>query len=343
MPLTLYVDIEPWRAQLAAVRSANPALVPVMKGNGYGFGNARLAAESAKLDVESVAVGTVEEIGQVTDRFDGDVLVLTPYHSGEEPAPDSDRVVRTVASVDGVQALAGRRVVVDCLTSLRRHGVTETDLVKLRAVLDEVRLEGFALHLPLDRPVGVNPVQEVAEWVDRLRAARMPTENLYVSHLTAEEIASLAQRYPGVTFRPRIGTTLWLGDRSSFHAKGTVLDVTRLERGERFGYRQRKAVSDGYLIVVSGGTAQGVGLEAPKSVRGLVPRAKGVAIAGLATVNRTLSPFWWGGKQRWFAEPPHMQVSLLFLPADFAPPKVGDELEVEVRMTTTHFDRIVER
>ncbi|CAM5407932.1 hypothetical protein STANM309S_05548 [Streptomyces tanashiensis] len=67
-------------------------------------------------------------------------------------------------------------------------------------------------------------------------------------------------------------------------------------------------------MVVAGGTSHGVGLEAPKALHGVMPRAKGVARAGLATVNRNLSPFVWGGKQRWFAEPPHMQVSILFVP-----------------------------
>jgi hypothetical protein len=242
-----------------------------------------------------------------------------------------------------VRALAGRRVVIDCMTSMRRHGVTEEDLIKLRSAIGEVRLEGFALHLPLDRPSGVDPVAEVSAWLQRLRAAAMPASTLYVSHLAADEVAGLASRHPDVTFRSRIGTSLWLGNRSCYQAKGTVLDVVRLERGERYGYRQRKAASDGHLLVVSGGTAQGVGLEAPKAVRGMVPRAKGVAIAGLATVNRTLSPFWWAGKQRWFAEPPHMQVSLLFLTADVPPPAVGDELNVDVRMTITHFDRVLDQ
>jgi len=59
-------------------------------------------------------------------------------------------------------------------------------------------------------------------------------------------------------------------------------------------------------------------------------------------VNRSLSPFRWAGKQRWFAEPPHMQVSLLWLPSSVTPPAVGDELPVEVRMTTTHFDAVVD-
>ena len=84
-----------------------------------------------------------------------------------------------------------------------------------------------------------------------------------------------------------------------------------MAKGDRFGYRQQKAASDGWLVVVAGGTSHGVGLEAPKALHGVMPRAKGVARAGLATVNRNLSPFVWAGKQRWFAEPPHMQVSIL--------------------------------
>jgi hypothetical protein len=54
-----------------------------------------------------------------------------------------------------------------------------------------------------------------------------------------------------------------------------------------------------------------------------------------------LSPFWWAGRKRWFAEPPHMQVSLLLLPASVPPPSVGDELALDVRMTTTTFDTVV--
>ena len=136
---------------------------------------------------------------------------------------------------------------------------------------------------------------------------------------------------------------MWLGDHDATEYRGAVLDVTRIAKGERYGYRQEKAAADGHLVVVAGGTSHGVGLEAPKALHGLMPRAKGVARAGLATVNRNLSPFVWAGKQRWFAEPPHMQVSILFLPSDVAPPAVGDELVAHLRHTTTQFDRVVDR
>ncbi len=122
----------------------------------------------------------------------------------------------------------------------------------------------------------------------------------------------LQQQFPQTRFRARIGTRLWLGDHEATEYRGAVLDVTRVSKGDRFGYRQQKTASDGWLVVVAGGTSHGVGLEAPKALHGVMPRAKGVARAGLATVNRNLSPFVWAGKQRWFAEPPHMQVSILF-------------------------------
>jgi hypothetical protein len=38
-----------------------------------------------------------------------------------------------------------------------------------------------------------------------------------------------------------------------------------------------------------------------------------------------------------------MQVSILFLPGDVAPPAVGDELVAHLRHTTTTFDRMVDR
>jgi hypothetical protein len=53
------------------------------------------------------------------------------------------------------------------------------------------------------------------------------------------------------------------------------------------------------------------------------------------------SPFSIDGKQRLFAEPPHMQASMLFLPGGARVPEVGDEIDVRVRYTATTFDHVV--
>jgi hypothetical protein len=71
-----------------------------------------------------------------------------------------------------------------------------------------------------------------------------------------------------------------------------------------------------------------------------VGRGKALAMGTLAAANLSLSPFRWAGKQRWFAEPPHMHVSLLLLPASVDPPAIGDELDCDVRLTTLHPDRV---
>ena len=123
-------------------------------------------------------------------------------------------------------------------------------------------------------------------------------------------------------------------------ARGTVLDVHPLERGTHYGYRRRRAPRDCHLVVVSGGTAHGVALEAPRTVRGPVGRGKALAVGTLAAANLSLSPFRWAGKQRWFAEPPHMHVSLLLLPASVEPPAIGTELDCDVRLTTLHPDAV---
>ena len=343
MALTLYVDTARWRDHHHQVREQFPGIVPVCKGNGYGFGHERLAEEAIRFGSDILAVGTTYEAARIKDWFSGDLLVLTPFRRGEEPVPLPDRVIRSVSSVDGVHGLVGARVVIEVMSSMKRHGVSEEDLPKLHAAIEDVRLEGFAIHLPLDRTDGTDAVEEVIAWMDRLRAHRLPLQTMFVSHLKSSELARLQQQFPQTRFRARIGTRLWLGDEEATEYRGAVLDVTQVSKGDRFGYRQQKAAGDGYLVVVAGGTSHGVGLESPKALHGVMPRAKGVARAGLATVNRNLSPFVWAGKQRWFAEPPHMQVSILFVPADAPAPQVGDELVAHLRHTTTQYDRVVER
>jgi hypothetical protein len=249
-------------------------------------------------------------------------------------------VVQTVAHLDRLRSLrSGERVVLECLTSMHRHGLSVEDVADVPALLDGVQLEGFAFHLPIDRHGGGDPAAEVGDWLRRLAAAGLSTGVAWVSHLTAADLAQLRATFPTTTFRPRVGTALWLGDRGAFAASGTVLDVHRLAAGTRYGYRQRRAVRESWLVVVSGGTAHGVALEAPRTVRGPLDRAKELAVGSMAAANRTLSPFRWAGRARWFAEPPHMQVSLLLMPASVRPPVIGDELQCEVRMTTLRPDR----
>lgn len=71
--------------------------------------------------------------------------------------------------VDAVRRLAGQRIVLDCRSSLQRHGVTRAELPDVVAALGGQRLEGCSLHLPLDRTDRSDPVGEAVSWV-RARA-----------------------------------------------------------------------------------------------------------------------------------------------------------------------------
>lgn len=339
MPLSLRVDALRWREHLRSYVAAHPEVVPVVKGNGYGLGRRRLAQEATALDVRTLAVGTYEEIPDVTDAFAGDLLVLTPWRpgAGGAPAVDDPRVIHTVSRPEDARALtgSGARIVLEVLTSVRRHGITLGRLGEALGHLDGVSFEGWALHLPLagDRQ------QEAQRLVRALPDAGRTATAVWASHLDAAGATSLAET-TATPVRLRVGTALWLGDRAALHAKASVLDVHRLRRGESYGYRQRRSRTASTLLVVAGGTAHGVGLEAPSAAGTARQRVLALSRGGLAATGRTPSPFTVGGRRAWFAEPPHMQCSLLWLPDSVEPPAVGNEVDVEVRFTTTLFDRI---
>ena len=343
MSLTLTVDGDRWRTHLRDFAEATPGLVPVAKGNGYGFSLGRLARKAQWLGVDTVAVGTYEELPEVAQRYAGDLLLLTPWRAFH-PTPDpavARRVIHTVSRPDDladlVDAQPEARFVLELETSMRRHGMTAQELWAVAKRLRGGRVEGVALHLPL---AAGRHLAEVERLLTDLVAAELPTSTVWISHLTADELATLRSSYADLTVRPRIGTDLWLGDRAALRVTSTVLDVHELKRGDRFGYRGRSAPRDGHLLVVSGGTAHGIGLESPMGDSGLRARAAVVARGGMDAMGLTRSPFWVDGKQRLFAEPPHMQASMVFLPADAAVPEVGDRVDVRVRYTATTFDRV---
>ena len=108
-----------------------------------------------------------------------------------------------------------------------------------------------------------------------------------------------------------------------------------------FGYRQRGITNKRRLVIVSGGTAHGIGLQAPRSNVTLKQRLVAILSGILEAFDYSLSPFVINGKQRWFAESPHMNVSMLKLPTSSSAPKVGSTISAQVRMTTTNFDCVV--
>lgn len=347
MSLTLYVDGARFRGHQRKVLARLPDLVPVAKGNGYGLGNDRLAAEAAALGVDTLAVGTYDELRGPEQAFPGSLLVLTPWRpfGGAVEHEADPRVIHTVSRVEDLAGLLDAhpdaRFVLEHVTSMLRHGMTGRELRKAAGELpDGARLEGVALHMPMGSGSHLSEVQRL---LTDVVAADLPTRTIWVSHLTDDELTTLARRWPEFRFRPRIGTELWLGDRGALSVRAMVLDAHPVERGDVFGYRGRSAPKAGTILVVGGGTAHGIGLESPTGPGSLKARAATIARGGLDAAGFVRSPYVIDGKHRLFAEPPHMQASMLFLPTGARVPAVGDEVDVRVRYTATSFDRTVFR
>ncbi len=249
------------------------------------------------------------------------------------PTVAQRRAVHTVTTRQDLDALRSRepeaRVVVEGLTSMNRYGAPHGEVA---ALVESAGAEAVTLHLPL----GTGHVEEISRFVTAAPGVR----RWLVSHVSSAELATLAARHPDLQFQPRIGTDLWYADPTAYQVRATVLDVRRVTKGDHAGYRQR-SLPAGHLVVVSGGTSHGVAMESPSPAA--TPRSRAIAVAEgiLEAAHRVRSPFTVSGVMPRFAEPPHMQCSLLALPDGVAPPRIGDEVTVRMRLTTTTPDAVV--
>ena len=375
MSFTLQINGEKWRTHLRAVTNAltsasGSSPVPVIKGNGYGLGQELLGATAMDLGADTIAVGTVFEIESVVDVTRGDIVVLQPFDprdasaalqwSGISEKFYAGRVIRTVASpqalADLVSGTKSVRIILEARSSMVRFGFTESELIgalrnpEIRAALATGRIfvEGMSIHLPIERSAPNSHAVEVMRWAglwERETAVweghSPPAPVIWVSHCSDSELATIRDSVSELIVRARVGTRLWLGNRSALSASGTVLAVHPVSEGVKVGYRQRGAGKNATLVVVSGGTAHGIGLSAPSPTTSLRQRVTSFGIGALDAAGRAMSPFSIGGKQRWFAEPPHQHVSMLWLNNESVLPRVGDQVRAEVRFTISRFDSVI--
>jgi alanine racemase len=323
MALTLTVDRARWQAHVAGVRADFPDLVPVVKGNGYGFGRTFLADVVDEWDDDGapreLAVGTVHELAGLA--ADGPrPIVLTPA-VGRELLPGVGPAVLTVGGEPHLAALigAGLRapVILKAASAMQRYGSALGDLSALRSVAEAAGMEvhGYALHPPLAG--SAEDHRAAAEAVARAVPAG---STIYVSHLDAAGYALLRDVVPEQHWRIRLGTVLWHGDKSFLHLAADVVQVRPVQVAQRAGYRLVEAPGDGHLVMVTAGTAHGI-----------QPLADG------------RSPFHFGRRRLALLEPPHMHTSMVFVPVGDPLPAVGEQVDVQYPLTRTLVDRIVER
>jgi alanine racemase len=319
--LRLSVDERVWRRHVDAVRAAVPRLVPVVKGNGYGFGRSRLAALAAGWHADEVAVGTVHELADALAAVpEGTTVVsLTPAMHLPDGVPDN--AVLTVGSLDHVavleRAARTRPVAVKLESSMHRHGVDATDLPALldRLAHGGLAVHQFVLHLPLPAGTGSDEraVAEVERWLPQLD----PTVPLSLGHVSPDGYRALCAAHRTRTFRLRSGTALWHGDKSSLALSADVLEVRSVEAGAPIGYRQVPASVSGHLVMIGAGSAHGV-----------------LALDG------GLSPFHHARRRMPLVEAPHMHTSMAIVPTGSPVPAIGEWVDVQRPLTSISPDLV---
>ena len=258
-----------------------PGLVPVVKGNGYGFGRAELAAVAAGF-ADTIAVGTVHELDHVPAGVTP--VVLTPS-GGRRPtasrsSPSAPWSTSTPSPVGraGCSSSWSRR----CAASARPSTTSARSARAARAAgLDVV---GFSIHPPWPAPTTSTPTTS-----PRGSTSCEPDDEVWVSHLSAEGYADLRDGWPERRFRIRLGT----GAVARRQARPPPRR-RRARRAARSAPASTPATAssvvpaDGRLVMVGAGTAHGVH-----------PLADG------------RSPFHFARRRLALLEPPHMHTSML--------------------------------
>jgi alanine racemase len=325
----LTVQEAAWREHVRVTVAAFPGLVPVVKGNGYGFGRSRLADLATEMVSSdsgaptTLAVGTVHEVADLPE--DVTPLVLTPTigAAGSDAVPPNLRpdTVLTVGADHHVEALARcgwtGRVVLKSVSSMRRYGTA--DLADLLNRCADAGLEavGAALHLPLAGDAA-DHVAEIEHWFATADAHLPSGLPLDVSHLDATSYARLRSSYSHRPLRIRLGTSLWHGDKSFLHLGASVVDVHSVSAGDRLGYRATSSPVDGHVVLVAAGSAHGV-----------------------QPLDGGLSPFHFARTRLALLEPPHMHTSMVIVPDGDPLPRPGDLLDLQRPLIVTQVDEVI--
>jgi alanine racemase len=300
--IRLTVDRTRWWNHVTDVAAGVDGLVPVVKGNGYGFGRVDLAIAASELS-QLLAVGTIHELEGLPDSIVP--IVLTPTL---RPPADA-RPVLTVGHAAHIEALRGwgGRVIVKLDSDMHRYGngiglVGDAQRAGLRTV-------GVAIHPPL-----AGSDEEHSEQIVRRLPEIDPSLDVWVSHLAPDTYDSLPTTH---RYKLRLGTYLWHGDRGALRLETDVLDTKRVRAGTKVGYRQTEVPGDGTLLMVGAGTANGV-----------------------AALGDGRSPFHYRRERLHLVETPHMHTSMVFVPTGDPTPRIGDWLDLQRPLTMTAIDEL---
>ena len=321
MTLRLTVESGAWHAHVRDVVASYGDVLPVVKGNGYGFGRAELMPHAQAIS-RDVAVGTVHELTDVsaTQR----PFVLTPVGVGVDNVARRDAVLAITSTHDlGVLKQLGvaNPVVIKIESSMHRYGsaANEAEDLRKRAEAAGHQVVAWSVHLPLAGSDDSHASEAIA--IASGLATDLP---LHLSHIGAAVQQVRASTSHHVVMRT--GTHLWLGDKSMVALHADVIAV-RTTTASAAGYRATK-ISTGAntcLVMVGCGSSHGVG-----------------ALGSVDALGGGSSPFHFARQRLAMLEPPHMHTTMLSVDGDPCP-QAGDWVDVQQPMTRVYPDVIAWR
>jgi len=169
MTLRLTVNRQAWLNHVRHTASQHGTVLPVVKGNGYGFGRPILFEQTAHL-ADHVAVGTVYEATDVPLSLTA--VVLTPAGT-HLPSSLPAHAVLTVGSLDHVAALRSHNwqgsVLIKLQSTMQRFGVAGNELAALQSACTNASLNvvGWSIHPPLNND-NQDRSGEVSCWMELL-------------------------------------------------------------------------------------------------------------------------------------------------------------------------------
>ena len=317
MALVLTVNSDAWNKHVAALANNIQGLVPVVKGNGYGFGRdwlAERATSVATTTAKFIAIGTTFEVSSVP--ADCIPVVLTP--SLELPNNLRDDAILTVGSIAHIKAVAStnkpHHVVIKIRSSMNRYGCAVGDVAQLleKCRTTNLQVRGVSIHPPLTG-TSADHVREIEDLLSTIDSS-LPA---WVSHVDPKDFASLQLRYPDRQWFLRLGTSLWHGDKTTLQLTSDVIETVAVTAGQKVGYHGVEISQNGTLVIVGCGSAHGV-----------------------SPLTDGSSPFHFSRQRIQLIELPHMHTSMCFIPSGQPTPVVGDRVDVQRPLITTSVDRV---
>ncbi len=315
MTLRLTVESDAWHEHVRNMVATFGDVLPVVKGNGYGFGRAELMLH-AKAISGDVAVGSVYELADVsaTQR----PFVLTPVGVGVGKIARRDAVL-AVASTHDLDVLkqlgVANPVVIKIESSMHRYGIAANEAADLRKRAEAAghQVVAWSVHLPL----AGNDANHADEAI--VVAGGLATDlPMHLSHIGAAVQRVRASTAHHVVVRT--GTNLWLGDKSMVALHADVIAIRATTFGTA-GYRATKipAGATTRLVMIGCGSSHGVG-----------------------ALDDGSSPFHFARQRLEMLEPPHMHTTMLCVPGDLKL-REGDWVDVQQPMTRVYPDVIAWR